>query len=133
MCKTFKHMFGILRGHMDEETCRTIYGDLLKRLDDNEDSIRIDAAAALASFIPCVPIPPGATLVEYTVQTLLVHLDDTNEEIRAAVLPALEVAARLCPAIVVKKTEEAMQRQRPAGAALSAQVLQVAREGQNVT
>ena len=133
VCKTFKHMFGILRGHMDEETCRTIYGDLLKRLDDNEDSIRIDAAAALASFIPCVPIPPGATLVEYTVQTLLVHLDDTNEEIRAAVLPALEVAARLCPAIVVKKTEEAMQRQRPAGAALSAQVLQVAREGQNVT
>ena len=131
VCKTFKHMFVVLRGHMDEETCRTIYGDLLKRLDDNEDSIRIDAAAALTTFIPCVPLPLGATLVEYTIQTLLIHLDDTSEPIREAVLPALEVAARLCPAIVIKKTEEAVKRQRPAGAALAAQVLTIARENES--
>jgi hypothetical protein len=126
VCKTFKYMFVILRGHMDEETCRTIYGDLLKRLDDNDDSIRMDAAAALATFIPCVPLPIGSTLVEYTVQTLLIHLDDTSEPIREAVLPALQVAAKLCPAIVIKKTEEAVKRQRPAGAALSQQVLSLA-------
>ena len=127
VCKTFKHMFVVLRGHMDEETCRTIYGDLLKRLDDNDDSIRVDAAAALGTFIPCVPLPLGSTLVEYTVQTLLVHLDDTSEPIREAVLPTLKVAAKLCPDIVIKKTEEALKRQRPAGAALSAQVLNLAR------
>ena len=93
------------------------------------DSIRIDAAAALGTFIPCVPLPLGSTLVEYTVQTLLIHLDDTSEPIREAVLPTLEVAARLCPDIVIKKTEEALKRQRPAGAALSAQVLNLARDG----
>jgi hypothetical protein len=76
-----------------------------------------------------VPLPLGSTLVEYSVQTLLIHLDVTSEPIREAVLPTLKVAAKLCPGIVIKKTEEALKRQRPAGAALSAQVLNVAREG----
>jgi hypothetical protein len=34
---------------MDDDLCRSIYPDLLKRLDDNSDPIRIGARTSLAS------------------------------------------------------------------------------------
>jgi hypothetical protein len=46
-------------------------------------------------------------------QTLLIHLDDTAEEIRLPVLDALLVAAAIDPTMVITKTEEAVKRQRP--------------------
>ena len=47
-------LIAIGNGTASRETERLV-GDLLKRLDDNEDSIRIDAAAALASSTSTAP------------------------------------------------------------------------------
>lgn len=131
-CKLFAHIFGTLAGgHMDDDLCRSIYPDLLKRLDDNSDPIRIDAAVTLGSFLPCIPEPTngGKTMVEYCVQTLLIHLDDTAEEIRLPVLAALMTAAKVNPSITQEKTKEAVKRQRHAGQQLSKQLLEAIEAG----
>ena len=39
----------------------------------------------------------GKTIVEYIVQTLLIHLDDTDEIIRQPVFEAMKVAAKISP------------------------------------
>ena len=39
----------------------------------------------------------GKTIVEYIIQTLLIHLDDTDEIIRQPVFEAMKVAAKISP------------------------------------
>ena len=46
-CQLFGYLFGQLAGHLDDDTCRTLYPDLLKRLDDNSDPIRVRTTTTL--------------------------------------------------------------------------------------
>jgi hypothetical protein len=62
---------------------RDVYFDLAKRLDDSNDQVRIAACTMLKSF--AVTATPGdfrGGPVEYIVDCLLVHLDDTDRSIQ---------------------------------------------------
>jgi|TARA_B110000285_G_C14957246_1_gene529828 hypothetical protein len=53
-----------------------IYPELLKRLDDAQDQIRIETCGVLELFFNCIPDPWSGSLYEYTVKTIFIHLDD---------------------------------------------------------
>jgi dynein assembly factor 5 len=61
-----------------------LYRELLKRLDDSSDDIRLDACLALCQYVRVVPQDYDRTHYKYLLRGLLVHLDDTNPKIQVA-------------------------------------------------
>ena len=71
-----KHLIEYLHEAMDDEDYKEIYADLLKRLDDSQDSIRLETSNAFIVFFTYLPAPWSSSLYEYTIKTIFVHLDD---------------------------------------------------------
>jgi len=66
---------------MDREDYITVYPELLKRLDDAQDGVRIETCKALEVFFEKLPNPWSSSLYEYTIKAILIHLDDPNPDI----------------------------------------------------
>lgn len=91
-----KVMAGFFIGYsqiLDDILISGIYPELLKRLDDSQDRIRILVCEPLKNFFDVLmrrSIRFGN--YKYTITTLLIHLDDPSEIIQQAVKSVLEVA-----------------------------------------
>jgi dynein assembly factor 5 len=91
-CLVLKCTLAELRAEINGEQLREIYPELLKRLDDSNDKIRVSICEALAVFFLCLPPKWSRTLFEYILRTLFVHLDDPSFEIQEGIGKALELA-----------------------------------------
>lgn len=60
---------------------RNFYIELLKRMDDSNDRIRIECATAFEKFMASVPRNYDSAQYDYIVRGLVVHLDDQNQEV----------------------------------------------------
>ena len=60
-----------------------MYIELLKRMDDSNDRIRIECAAAFEKFMASVPRNYDSAQFDYIVRGLVVHLDDQNQQVCA--------------------------------------------------
>lgn len=83
------------REDLDFDDFKEIYPDLLKRLDDAQDGIRIETAKNFELFFELVPNPWSSSLYEYSVKNIFIHLDDPNPAIQEAIIKVLKVAARV--------------------------------------
>mmetsp|Transcript_96123 Transcript_96123/g.170577 ORF Transcript_96123/g.170577 Transcript_96123/m.170577 type:complete len:951 (+) Transcript_96123:63-2915(+) len=81
-----------MQADINGEQLREIYPELLKRLDDSNDKIRVAVCEALGVFFKCLPHNWSRTLFEYILRTLFVHLDDPNMEIQNGIYAVLESA-----------------------------------------
>merc|ERR1712188_233496 len=81
-----------IQAEITSEELREVYPELLKRLDDSNDKIRIAVCDALTAFFKCLPPGWSRSLYEYVLRTLFVHLDDPNPEIQQAIYGVLEAA-----------------------------------------
>jgi hypothetical protein len=81
----FDPRFSAVASALDYETQRKLYPELLKRLDDSNDAIRVEAARAFEQFLRGMApgFEPGQ--MEYMVRALCVHLDDGNSGVQDAV------------------------------------------------
>lgn len=79
----------------DNEDLKTIYPELLKRLDDAQDGIRVETCKALEVMFDMMVDPWSSSLYEYTVKAIFIHLDDPNEEVQKATTKVLQKAARV--------------------------------------
>lgn len=80
------------RLHASEPRVTKIYSDILKRLDDSHNEIRISACGCLVSFFGLLQRSPDALPVSsftHIVKALLVHLDDDSSQVASAVTKAL--------------------------------------------
>jgi HEAT-like repeat len=70
-------------GALGEEPVRELYPELLKRLDDSNDSVRKAVCATLAAFFRATP-PENVkgTVLDYSSDQLLVHLDDQDPAVQ---------------------------------------------------
>ena len=88
--------------------------DLVKRLDDKLDEVRLEAQTALVSFFRFLPPDFSEPAWATTAATLMVHLDDPSLAIREGVQRVLEVAADRRPREVLDLCEEArLKHQSP--------------------
>jgi len=111
-CQAMVHLFELVEGRLDQEMVRIMYLELLKRLDDSNDSIRIHAAQAFTAFLPSVPRGYEAGQFDYIVRGLAIHLDDQNPEVQEGVLPALLAAGSVNPTQVINVLEECRTKHR---------------------
>jgi len=90
-CMALGLMLKVLRRSLDGETVRLLYPEVLKRLDDSNDAVRSSACSAIAAVATSVARKEDmeGTCAEYSLDMLLVHLDDTDPGIQAAVFEAI--------------------------------------------
>ncbi|CAM9572924.1 unnamed protein product, partial [Choristocarpus tenellus] len=91
-CLSLKMLFSMLPGALGEEPVRQIYPELLKRLDDSNDLVRRSVCTTMEAFFKATP-PQNirGTILEYSCEQLLVHLDDEDEAMQDAVFSLLKV------------------------------------------
>ncbi|CEM35003.1 unnamed protein product [Vitrella brassicaformis CCMP3155] len=95
-CKVVESLLVYLKGErgVDSMLYEKLYPELLKRLDDAQDDIRLAACSALTALMNALPANWSPTLVEYILQTLFIHLDDPNAAIQDAVADVLKAAMK---------------------------------------
>ena len=92
-CGILRFLFTAVEGRLDTEQVRNFYIELMKRMDDSNDRIRIECAAAFEKFMASVPRNYDSAQYDYIVRGLVVHLDDQNQEVQDGVLPAVLASA----------------------------------------
>jgi len=115
---------GILRklgpAHTAEAWVRALYPQLLKRLDDANDTVRVTGcrplSALFAAFRYSGTYDASAnfdkTNYQYLLRGMLVHLDDPSPEIQAAVMELLQQAMRVDPPIFSAEVRDVRERHR---------------------
>lgn len=88
-CRILLHMFTTVGRQLDQDRLHNVYPDLLKRLDDSVDDIRIAAAQAFTAYMDCFRDNYDVILYQAHIEAiysgLLIHLDDSNSSIQQAV------------------------------------------------
>lgn len=90
ICQCFQHLFDQGQLLVPLELLVKISSFLLKRLDDVNDQVRLACLQALSSVVHCLPSNMESRQLEphlkgvYT--SLLLHMDDSNQDIRKAAL-----------------------------------------------
>ncbi|XP_063717180.1 dynein axonemal assembly factor 5-like [Symsagittifera roscoffensis] len=86
---------------LDPDELHKVIPDLIKRLDDRENSVRLKVTETLIELSNALPNPYNSGLYrahcENMYEGLLIHLDDPDLEIQDAVFEVLKASLRLCP------------------------------------
>ena len=105
---------------LESERARKLYPELLKRLDDASDAVRIAVCGPIIALIRAFNYASvwseernfDKANFQYLLRGLLVHLDDPSPEIQAAVKDVLEVAMPVDVAVFVPELLQVKDRHR---------------------
>ena len=98
---------------LGDELRRATYPEILKRMDDSRDDVRVAAArCARRFFSEACPVDWDETNCLYFLKPLFVHMDDPNEDVRNAVLDAALAAAEKKPAALLEALTPARETHR---------------------
>lgn len=89
-CRVLQRILEICGTRLHPDTLHTMYMELLKRLDDSSDEIRLSVTKTFMTFFRCFQKEYDVVLYKAHIETLyrglLVHMDDTDTDIQQAVL-----------------------------------------------
>jgi len=91
-CLVLSATLSEMQAEVNGEQLREVYPEMLKRLDDSNDKVRVAICEALTVFFKCLPPKWSRSLYEYILRTLFVHLDDPSPDIQQGIYAALEEA-----------------------------------------
>ena len=120
-CVVVRHAVDQLgSARLNEEAVRALYPELLKRLDDASDGVRLTCCEPLAALLAAASYSPtyaaGANLnktnLQYFLRGLLVHLDDPAAEIQRAVAAVLRAALPLDAGVFTDEVKAVRDRHR---------------------
>ena len=97
---------------LTDEHRRYVYPELLKRMDDSRDEIRIQCAGVIAAFFEAMPFDYDEMNVGYLLKGFMVHMDDPNRAVQEAVCSAVEIAAVKKPDAVRESVRAARDAHR---------------------
>ncbi|KAL7753746.1 hypothetical protein RI367_000677 [Sorochytrium milnesiophthora] len=75
----------------NEEAYKNVYPEVLKRLDDAHDDVRVLACATTSTLVSALPDSVDDVHFEELAKAVLIHLDDTYAPLQDAVLACLRV------------------------------------------
>jgi dynein assembly factor 5 len=92
--KIFESVFALTHEHLDHMELTDLHRDFLKRMDDSNDTMRIEVCGMYKVFMKnCFPPYPVYDVnnqhFSYMCKIFLVHLDDANPEVQRAVFSLL--------------------------------------------
>lgn len=107
VCLALQYLFVALPGCLGEDPVHQLYAEILKRLDDSKDTVRIAACEMFTTFLKAAPKEHfRGTIIDYTMDCLFVHLDDSEPDIQEAVFNVLKETVVIDAPRLAKKAEE---------------------------
>uniref|UniRef100_A0AAV1T385 Dynein assembly factor 5, axonemal n=1 Tax=Peronospora matthiolae TaxID=2874970 RepID=A0AAV1T385_9STRA len=111
VCLALQYLFLVSPGCLGEEPVQQLHSEILKRLDDSNDIVRKTACQTLATFLKAAPKKHvQGPIIDYTLDCLFVHLDDSEPEIQEAVYSVLRETVAIDAPRLVKKAKESRGR-----------------------
>ncbi|XP_078521034.1 dynein axonemal assembly factor 5 [Lissotriton helveticus] len=115
-CRIINTLLKNSGNQFDPDRLNKIYPELLKRLDDASDEVRVAALKALITWFKSITDDYERTTfkghIEFLYQGLLVHLDDPDSSIQGAVLETLKEGSAIYPALLVQEIEAVKHKHR---------------------
>jgi dynein assembly factor 5 len=89
-CRVMTRLFELMGNSLDQNNLHNMYPELLKRLDDSSDEIRIVVTKTFLAYLECFgddyQVDMYRLHLEAIYKGLLVHLDDPEPKIQNAIL-----------------------------------------------
>lgn len=112
-CNGMYHLLSSAKDLLNYEQCRMIYPELLKRLDDSSNTVRINVCQALNNFVQSMgPSSLDDSNVTYFINGMLVHMDDVDPAVQEAVCSVMETAAIHKPSLMKEAVSKAQHLHR---------------------
>lgn len=93
-CRVMTRLFDLIGMELGQDRLHNMYPDLLKRLDDSSDEVRITVSKTFLAYFDCFENGYDVILyrahLEAIYKGLLVHLDDPEQKIQEAILGKLK-------------------------------------------
>ncbi|XP_074649053.1 dynein axonemal assembly factor 5-like [Tubulanus polymorphus] len=113
---TLTRLFSTMAGSLDMDIVHNMYPELLKRLDDSKDDIRLAICDTFNAYFGCFQNNYDVGLykahIEAIYRGLLVHMDDPEPKIQQAVFDVLKIAASIHPPLLKIETENVKYKHR---------------------
>ncbi|XP_053327165.1 dynein axonemal assembly factor 5 [Spea bombifrons] len=117
-CRIIRALLSICEQHVDPDKLNKIYPEILKRLDDASDEVRVTAAKTLSVWFKCIHDDYDRTTykshLEFLYRGLLVHLDDPDTTIQATVFEVLKEGSVIYPSLLAQEIEAVRDKHRTA-------------------
>ncbi|KAJ0393977.1 hypothetical protein P43SY_009809 [Pythium insidiosum] len=111
VCLALQYLFVALPGCLGEEPVHQLYAEILKRLDDSNDTVRRAACQTFKTFLRAAPKSHfKGTIIDYTLDCLFVHLDDSDPTIQEAVADVIVQTVDIDAPLLAKKAQENRSR-----------------------
>lgn len=94
---------------LSDEQRRALYPELIKRLDDSNNSVRITVCGALKLYVTRLLSPSDSTAAQYMLPILLLHMDDADQNVQEAVCQVVCSLAAVRPNLVAEETAKVQQ------------------------
>ena len=111
-CSGTYHLLLSAKDLLNYEQCRMIYPELLKRLDDSSNIVRINVCQALNTFVQNMGPSLDDSNVTYFINGMLIHMDDVDCAVQEAVCTVMETAAIHKPFLVKEAVSKAQHLHR---------------------
>ncbi|CAH3109869.1 unnamed protein product [Porites lobata] len=117
-CKALQRLLVSCKDTFNVDMLHQIYPELLKRMDDSSDEIRVVVTKTFLAYFRAFPSKYDHDLyklhLEAMFKGLLVHLDDPAASIQEAVLSVLKEAAHVQPLLLKEQVESVRHKHRVA-------------------
>ncbi|CAD7702584.1 unnamed protein product [Ostreobium quekettii] len=111
-CYVMEHIILITGGLLTDAHRRALYPELLKRLDDSSNRVRVAACGPLRAFVATMPPDYCSTNTGYLLAGMLIHMDDGEAGVREAVYSVVEGAAAKRPDVTEAEVMKVRERFR---------------------
>jgi dynein assembly factor 5 len=112
-CHTLESLLGVIGTRLTDDQKRVVYPELLKRLDDSNDQVRVQCCSTLEALVSCcLTSDYDDTNTGYLLKGILIHMDDTNSSVQEAVCRVVERLAKVKPMVVRSGLHEVRDQHR---------------------
>ncbi|XP_063446275.1 dynein axonemal assembly factor 5-like [Mytilus trossulus] len=115
-CRVMTRLLELMNNSLDQDNLYNFYPELLKRLDDSSDEIRIVVSKTFLAYLECFEGKYKVDLyrlhLESIYKGLLVHLDDPDAKIQNAIQEVLKEAGKFSPQMLITEIEGVKHKHR---------------------
>uniref|UniRef100_A0A672RML2 Dynein assembly factor 5, axonemal-like n=1 Tax=Sinocyclocheilus grahami TaxID=75366 RepID=A0A672RML2_SINGR len=115
-CRSLHSLLKLTTQQLNADSLNKIYPELLKRVDDSSEDVRVEALKSLSSWFSSLGknYDPQSCRphLEFLFQQLLLYMDDPNTKIQDSVLEVLKVASEVDGRLLQQQTEAVREKQR---------------------
>ncbi|MEQ2268676.1 hypothetical protein XENORESO_010433, partial [Xenotaenia resolanae] len=115
-CRSLSATLKLIGTSLHHEALNKIYPELLKRLDDSSEEVRIVAMQAVGLWLSSLTKDYNPELyaphLQLLFQQLLLHLDDPDSSVQDQVLEVLKKGSSLHPSLLQREAEAVRDKQR---------------------